>query len=89
MPISSLAVNSALQTEDVESLLALGAPNNEYVFEAEQITKALDVLGDGQLTTTNIVAIISLVWAKSFNCSALDIEQRMPAFQRIAQKLVS
>jgi UDP-N-acetylmuramoylalanine-D-glutamate ligase len=88
MTISFAHIDSILQTEDVEGLIALGAPADEYSCEAKDINAALVKLSDDQLTEANIIAVIALVWAKYFGLSSEDIAKRMQAFQRIAHRLI-
>ncbi|MEJ0062398.1 MAG: hypothetical protein WDO70_04155 [Alphaproteobacteria bacterium] len=88
MTISLSNVESALFAEDIEGLLALGAPDDEYFPEAKDITAALTTLSKDRLTEANVIAVISLVWAKYFELSNDDIEKRIPAFRRIAQNLL-
>jgi hypothetical protein len=89
MAISPVIIDQALQKEDVEGLIEMGAPGDEYVSEAQEIAEAVASMSAGQLTAQNIVAVISLVWAKSFNRSAEEIKERLPAFHRIAQDILS
>ncbi len=87
MGITLARIEEALRIEDVEGFIALGAPDDEYRSEAEQIAASLAQMDASKLTRDTIVTIIALVWAKSFNRSAQEITLRVPAFQRIAQSL--
>jgi hypothetical protein len=89
MNTSSTAIDLILQTEDVEGLIEIGAPSDEYVSEAQEIAEAISKLSASQVTAENIVAIISLAWAKSFNRSAEEIKERLPAFHRIARQILA
>lgn len=84
MSISHTAIQKLLNTEDIEGLVELGAPEDEYAAEAKEIVVAVHKLGKEQMTEANIVAIIALVWAKSFNLSEQDIKKRLSAFKRVA-----
>jgi hypothetical protein len=88
MTLSLADIATALRAEDIEGLIKLGAPNDEYDSEATEIGNALASLQKDQLTEANIAAIIALAWAKSFNHSAQEIEQRVPAFRRISHRLI-
>jgi len=88
MTITLANIEAALRTEDIEGLIELGAPSDEYNDEARNIAYNLASLPSDQLTESNIVAAISLEWAKSFNRSVQEIEQRMPAFRRIAAQIL-
>ena len=89
MAISISQISSALRAEDIEGLIALGAPGDEYAREAQEISNALMSLNSVRQTADAIVAIVALVWAKSFNRSSEEINERMPAFRRIAQRLIT
>lgn len=88
MPITLINIEDALRTEDIEGLIASGAPSDEYNSEAEKIAAALASLQNNQLTESSIIAVLALEWAKSFNRSVQEIEQRMPAFRRIASQIL-
>ena len=79
-------IDAALREEDIEGRIALGAPENEYDAEAKAIVSALSA--QQTLTETQIVAIIARIWAKAFDRTAQEIEQRMPAFRHIAQQIL-
>jgi hypothetical protein len=81
-------IESILRIEDVEGLIELGAPADEYASEARDIALAIAKLHPSPITETSVVAIIALVWGKSFDRSAKEIEQRLPAFRRIAQRIL-
>lgn len=81
-------IAAALRTEDVEGLIELGAPEDEYNSEAEHIALALAQFSSDQFTQQNLVAVIALVFAQSFNRSPKEIEQRLPAFNKIASILL-
>ena len=86
--LSLVNIKAVLRSEDIEGFIHLGAPSDEYDSEAKKIADALSTLADNQLTSDNIVAVVALVWAKSFNRSADEIERRMSAFRHIAQQLL-
>lgn len=87
MTISDKEIEQALQAEDVEGLIALGAPADEYAMEAEKIANILQSLTKDELNEKNIAAVIASVWAEMFNRSAEELLQRAHAFQRIATQL--
>ncbi len=89
MTISLADIQNALIAEDVEGLLTLGAPGDEYYNEANDISSALSSIEADQLTQSNIITIISKVWEKYFGpFSPEDINKRTSAFQHIAQRLL-
>lgn len=82
-------INVMLAQEDIEGLIEAGAPADEYMDEAAQITAALLLLSKDAVTKDNITAIISLVWIKSFNLSESDMKLRLLAIKRIAERIAS
>lgn len=88
MNISLAYVERELRLEDIEGLIEAGAPDNEYDSEAKELADALATLANERLTGENVVAIISLIWARSFNLDDVDLEKRLSAFHRVAQKIL-
>jgi hypothetical protein len=89
MAIKPEKIAAILRNEDIEGLIALGAPADEYDSEAEKIAKTIAGWPAGELTQANISALIALLWAKSFNRTAQEIEQRMPAFMHISKNILA
>jgi len=86
--MSPVIIGDLLRQEDIESLIQLGAPADEYSFEAREMARTIGVLRGDEYTEENIVAIMALLWARSFDLSAQDIEQRVPAFRRVVRQLL-
>ncbi len=84
MDISLERIKLALQHEDVEGLIELGAPKDEYDSEAVAVLSALQALPPSELNQSSLAAIIAVVWAESFGRIEEEIKQRMPAFMNIA-----
>ena len=81
-------IDSILQAEDIEGLLELGAPKDEYSSEAAEIKCSLETLNPSDTTEDRISALVVSVWAKAFNLSGEEIEKRSPAFRRVARELL-
>jgi len=75
-----------LRQEDIEGLIEMGAPSDEYDSEAEEVVTAL---AEESLTEEKIVSVISSVWSASFNLDDEDIEARLPAFRIVATALLA
>ena len=88
MSITLEKTKTAFKEEDIEGLIELGAPDDEYDSEAEQTLAAVRRLSDDERTKANITSIIALIWAKSFNRGSEEIAERMPAFENVALKLL-
>lgn len=89
MTISFSDIDTALREEDIEGLIALGTPTDEYSSEAKEIADALQLLHNECPNEEVLVSIISHVWSESFHRSEQELEERKPAFQRVAKKLAA
>ena len=86
--LATNTIGDLLRSEDIEGLIASGAPADEYASEAREIASMLASLAESDLNEKVITDIISRIWAKSFNRSPEEIQQRTSAFRRIAQQLI-
>ncbi len=89
MPITLPNISTLLMQGDLEGLIEMGAPSDEYDEEAAQIAAAVLSLSHEEITEETIVAIISLVWIKSFELSDEALKLRLPAIRVIAEKILS
>ncbi len=87
IPLST--IDAILRAEDVEGLLELGAPKDEYSHEAARITSELDALIPGDATEDRIATVVANVWAKSFGLSEEDLDKRCPALRRVARQIMA
>jgi hypothetical protein len=80
----------ALVSEDIEGIISSGAPLDEYSSEAEKIFSEVSLLSAGQINEESVISIISLVWDEHFGPFSEDeLAQRLPAFERLANVLLS
>ena len=89
MQINIDFIDNLLRQGDIEGLIELGAPEDEYYSEAEQIVSALRELNDDEVNSNNIAAIISLIWTTSFNLSEEDLLLRTEAIEQTATQILS
>lgn len=82
-------INGYLQAADIEGLIEIGAPSDEYESEAQDIARGLVELSKEDWGQADIVAIISLVWARSFNLASDDMAKRLSAIQQVANRIIS
>ena len=82
-------IDALLQEEDIEGLINVGAPKDEYSFEAEKISVALSEMDNDELKRENIVAVITLLWMQSFNLSQTDMIRRAPAIDRVVNRILN
>ena len=80
-------INTLLIQEDIEGLIALGAPSDEYEAEARMIADAIAALSREQFNEENIVAIIALAWA-TFELSPDELGLRLPHIRNVARHIV-
>lgn len=86
--IGIIQIDALLQQEDIEGLLALGAPRDEYIFEAKSIAAEL-VDPENRSTEDQIYEVIKKVWNRKFGpFESADLEKRSMAFRRVAQMII-
>jgi len=88
MGIEVSVIEDALRAEDVEGLLELGAPRDEYSHEAEKIASELHAFAPSDATEDRVADVIANVWANSFELSQADIEKRQTALHRVARQIL-
>jgi hypothetical protein len=81
-------INELLVKEDIEGLIDAGAPSDEYEDEAAQILATILLLDKDQQKSENVLAVVSLIWMKSFGLSGEDMRLRKQAIERIVQQIV-
>lgn len=81
------SINALLCERDIEGLIELGAPLDEYESEAKIIAEAVSDLTVEQRTEENILAIVTVVWAKYFELSPNELELRLPNLKDLAAQI--
>ncbi len=87
--VPATVIDNALRSEDVEGLLELGAPSDEYSHEAKTIASALEELTPGAASEDGIAAVVAKVWARSFDLSDEDLDKRYAALRRVARQILA
>ncbi len=87
MQITLSSIDNILIQEDIEGFIEAGAPADEYQDEAAQIASALTALAQDDFIEDNILAIVSLVWMKSFGLGEEDMALRLSALRRVTQAI--
>jgi hypothetical protein len=81
-------VKAILDAEDLEGLLRIGAPSDEYDNEARMIAERLSLLGP-QPTVEQVAAIVTAVVAQMFGpLSREQLNRRQAVHRRVAQRLL-
>jgi hypothetical protein len=87
MEITQAIVRQALNDEDIEGLLELGAPEDEYLHEAERI---MTQIGREEVNEDSLAALVRAVWTKSFGPFTEEEEEKLsPAFRQVAQRILN
>lgn len=87
--ISAKEVEEILCSEDVEGLLSLGAPLDEYRHEAKLIASGIERTSSiKHPDESSIASLVQQVWIDSFGpFSDEDVLKRLPVFQEVARRL--
>lgn len=89
----SQIVQQVLNREDIEGLLSLGAPHDEYEGEAEKVAQAIQHMllntGELHLSSDRVAGALREVWARAFGpYSEEDLAKREAAFRRAATQII-
>lgn len=81
-------IKTILLDENIEGLIKIGAPADEYNGEAAQIASEIYRL-QGQPTEKQVARVIEDVWQRSFGLMGRDeIKLRRDAFRRVAHRII-
>ena len=85
---SAHAIECILREEDVEGLIAIGAPPDEYADEARQIAEALEQLDSSNVGADRVLAIVAEVCSRMFGpFDSEEFQKRYPVYQRVARRV--
>jgi hypothetical protein len=89
MIIPTATIDAILRKEDIEGLLNLGAPKDEYSHEAADIHAALEAIEENDAISDQIAAVVMTVWEHSFGpFSPDDIQKRSPVLRQVVQRIL-
>jgi hypothetical protein len=88
MEVDYAAISELFRQHDVDGLISLGAPDDEYEPEVELIVAALDDLSREQASVTAIADIFAAVWTQMLGGSEERMQKRRPEFDEIAEKVM-
>jgi hypothetical protein len=83
------SLNEIFRTQDFLDLIAVGAPENEYEREVEDILDALESLPREEATVSRLVSIFEDVYRLRFNWSDEQMRRVRPDFEDIAHKVMN
>ena len=90
MKITESTVDQILRSEDIESLFQHDAPSDEYSHETLGIVSAISLLDQDDLTEEGLTDVVRAVWTRSFGpFLAEEVQMRMPAFRRVAHRILT
>ena len=82
-------IREILNREDIEGLLELGAPADEYSTEAELISQAIEN-GQVEPQEEKLNKLLREIWQKMFGpFSEGEIKKRQSALERVARQLAA
>lgn len=84
-------ISELLRHQDIEGLISIGAPVDEYQAEAEMICNRVGEAEQelSRLTTDQVLSIVEEIWKEMFDLSDEQLAKRHDAFQRVAIRLAS
>tara|TARA_B100001123_G_scaffold450654_1_gene622771 strand:+ start:2786 stop:3067 length:282 start_codon:yes stop_codon:yes gene_type:complete len=82
-------INTILIAEDIEGLIASGAPDDEYADEAAQLAACLEAPEYGTTSEADILALLSLIWVRSFELGEEEMALRIPHLETAARLIHS
>jgi hypothetical protein len=88
MNIDYESLDELFRIQDIEGLIASGAPDDEYEPEVERIFAALEALPRDEATVPKLVSIFDDVYKQMFGWSDDDMKRRYPDFEDIAEKVM-
>ena len=84
-------IDELLRRHDIEGLINIGAPENEYNTEAKMIADRIGTaewrVQPQKLSVAQIKEIIRDVWTEMFGLDEEDLGKRENAFEQIAKRL--
>ena len=85
MNITKEKIEALLIQYDIEGLIALGAPKDEYSDEAFIIFETLSNYKSADLDYNDVALIISNVWKNKFNLDNEEIEKRRSEIDSVSK----
>ena len=83
-------IKEALDGEDIEGLLELGSPADEYDSEASMIEGRIAKLAGDEFNVDKIADIVAEIWNVQFGpFDEEDLNKRRPAFSSVARRILT
>jgi hypothetical protein len=81
------SIRELVRAADPEGHIAAGAHVDEYEPEEEAILAAIGDLETSELLASVTLPLIQAIWRKSFVLNDLEMAERQPALQRLAEQI--
>jgi hypothetical protein len=81
------SIQELVRSADPESLLADGAPADEYDPEENALLDALHELAPAEILTRNILPPLEEIWQRSFSLSEPQLAGRRPKLLALAKEI--
>jgi hypothetical protein len=81
-------IRIVLKEQDIEGLIAAGAPGDEYDDESNLVHLALSQTGVWPLNQEALQKIITDIWAQAFNLSKSDMQLREQEIKLATQRFL-
>ena len=89
MEVNYQHINVILIGEDIEGLIAAGAPSDEYLTEAQMIADGIANNTEGTVNTDLLFMTIARIWQEAFELTADELALREPAIRRVSEAILS
>lgn len=90
MPLSDAVVQGVrkvLSDEDIEGLIEIGAPRDEYDSEARDL--AFRIQQEGMPSEQELLEWLRLIWSRNFNLGHEELAQREECLRVAAERIYS
>lgn len=81
------SIQELVRTADPETLLADGAPADEYDPEENALLDALHTLAPAEILAANILPHLERIWQKSFSLTEPQLAERRPRLLALAKEI--
>jgi hypothetical protein len=86
-PPDLASIKELVHNADTEKFIAMGSPADEYDGEAEQLFAKIGRLPTSDLTASNILPYIEVIWSKSFDYDDEVLAKSRPVLFTLAQQI--
>ncbi len=81
-------IRDVLKQGDIEGLIEIGAPQDEYDSEAQMIWQEMMSFESAALDDKTVVAIVRRVWEDMFELDDQNLGKRTDAFASVAREIL-